>query len=65
MRFEKVCFFLPLLSVKAIEFLLMEIESTGKLTAISCPFTLYDMGHTPYFLLAPILAYTILTIENP
>jgi hypothetical protein len=56
LRFEKVCFFLPFLSVKAIEFLFMEIESTGKLTVISCPSTLYDIGHTP-FLLEATLAF--------
>lgn len=48
-RWENVCNFLPFLSVKAIEFLLIEIESTGKLTVISCPLFLYDIGHTPSF----------------
>ncbi|WP_298775878.1 hypothetical protein [uncultured Shewanella sp.] len=39
---------MPLLSVKAIEDLLTEIELTGKSTVISCPFTWYDIGHTPF-----------------
>jgi len=34
-RFENVCLFLPCLSVKAIEVLFTEIESTGKFTVIS------------------------------
>jgi hypothetical protein len=50
MRFEKVFLFLPKLSVKAIEFLFDEIELTGKLTEISCPFMLYDIGHTPSYI---------------
>jgi hypothetical protein len=42
-RFAKVVLFLPCESVKAIEFLFDEIELTGKLTVISCPFKWYDI----------------------
>ena len=52
-RFENVCLFLPCLSVKAIEVLLTEIESTGKFTVISCPLILYDIGHTPFNFIHP------------
>lgn len=54
-RFEKVCLFLPWLSVKAIDDLLTEIESTGKLTVISCPFTRYDIWSHSFLLMLPIL----------
>lgn len=49
-RLEKVCLFLPWLSVNAIEVLLTEIESTGKLTVISCPFTRYDIWPHSFYI---------------